>query len=33
MRLFIFVDHVMLTLNYKVSLHLGTDFKQHLDDT
>ena len=33
MRLFIFVDHVMLTLGHKVSLHLGTNCKLHLDDS
>ena len=33
MRLFIFVDLVMFTLDHKVLVHLGTNFKQHLDDS
>ena len=33
MRLFIFVDHVMLTLGQKVLLHLGANCKLHLDDS
>ena len=33
MRLFIFVDHVMLTLGHKVLLHLGTNCKLHRDDS
>ena len=32
MRLFIFIDHVMLTLGQKVLLHLGANCKLHLDD-
>ena len=33
MRLFIFVDHGMLTLGQKVLLHLGANCKLHLDDS